>query len=130
MGSLHKTPEEAEAFFEDKMAFTTGPVELNHMLENKNDKINVVDVRDKMDYDKAHIPGSVNLPQTDWDTFAGLDKDKVNILYCYSIVCHLAAKAAMKFAGAGYKVMELDGGFKDWTAHRLQTESGTTKKAS
>lgn len=127
MGTLHKTPEQAKAYFEDKMAFSTGPVELNRMLERSSDKINVVDVREKEDYEKGHVPGAVNLPQSEWENLSGLDKDKVNILYCYSTVCHLAAKAAIRFADSGFKVMELDGGFKEWTAHRLNTESGSLK---
>ncbi|HKE61459.1 MAG TPA: hypothetical protein VKB33_03255, partial [Nitrospira sp.] len=41
-------------------------------------------------------------------------KDRVNVLYCYSLVCHLAAIAAIRFAGQGYPVMELDGGWRWW----------------
>ena len=40
----------------------------------------------------------------------GLRKDKTNVLYSYSQVCHLAATAAVEFVGQGYSVMELDGG--------------------
>ena len=58
----------------------------------------------------------MSLPQNEWNTFRGLSKDKLNILYCYSEVCHLAAKAAVKFASAGFPVMEMDGRFKAWKA--------------
>ena len=115
-------PAKAKKFFEDKVTFTTGPIELQHMIEEEED-IHIVDVRAAEDYEEGHIPGAVNLPQEKWGTFEGLEKDKTNILYCYSHVCHLAAKAAVEFAGKGFPVMEMDGGFKAWKQHDLEIET-------
>lgn len=53
-------PQKARAYFENKVAFTTGPIELSHSLESGN--VNVVDVRAADDYAKGHIPGAINLP--------------------------------------------------------------------
>jgi rhodanese-related sulfurtransferase len=105
-------PAKAKQFFEAKMAFTTGPVELERMM--KNNEVNIVDVRAAEDFAEGHIPGAVNLPKDQWQSLKGLRKDKTNVLYCYSIVCHLAATAAVEFAGRGYPVMELDGGWRRW----------------
>jgi rhodanese-related sulfurtransferase len=105
-------PAKAKEYFEAKMAFTTGPVELERMM--KNNEVNVVDVRAAEDYAQGHIPGSVNLPKDQWPSLKGLRKDKPNVLYCYSQVCHLAATAAVEFAGKGYPIMELDGGWRWW----------------
>ncbi len=115
-------PEKARAFFEAKMAFTTGPIEAERLIQN-GENVNIVDVRAAEDYEEGHIPGAISLPQDKWDTFQGLSKDKTNILYCYSIVCHLAAKAAVHFAAAGYPVMELDGGMRSWKEHELEVET-------
>ncbi len=105
-------PAKAKEYFEAKMAFTTGPVELERMM--KNNEVNVVDVRATEDYAEGHIPGALNLPKDKWHTLAGLRKDKLNVLYCYSHVCHLAATAALEFASKGYPVMELEGGWRWW----------------
>ncbi|HMZ55652.1 MAG TPA: rhodanese-like domain-containing protein, partial [Nitrospira sp.] len=105
-------PAKAKEFFEAKMAFTTGPVELERMMKNK--EVNVVDVRAAEDYAEGHIPGAVNLPKDQWHSLKGLRKDKINVLYCYSQVCHLAATAAVQFAEKGYPMMELDGGWRWW----------------
>ncbi len=105
-------PAKAKEFFEAKMAFTTGPVELERMMKNK--EVNIVDVRAAEDYAQGHIPGAVNLPKDQWPSLKGLRKDKMNVLYCYSQVCHLAATAAVEFAGKGYPIMELDGGWRWW----------------
>jgi rhodanese-related sulfurtransferase len=102
----------AKEYFEAKMAFTTGPVELERMMEHK--EVNVVDVRAAEDYAAGHIPGAVNLPKDQWPTLTGLRKDKTNVLYCYSHVCHLAAAAAVEFAAKGFPVMELEGGWRWW----------------
>jgi rhodanese-related sulfurtransferase len=110
-------PAKAKEFFEAKMAFTTGPVELERMMKNK--EVNVVDVRAAEDYAEGHIPGAVNLPKDQWHSLKGLRKDKINVLYCYSQVCHLAATAAVQFAEKGYPMMELDGGWRWCPPNRL-----------
>ena len=118
--TIPNDPVKAKQYFEAKMAFTTGPVELERMI--KAGEVNVVDVRAAEDYKEGHIPGAVNLPKTEWDNPKGLKKDKNNLLYCYSQVCHLAASAAVKFAGMGYPVMELEGGFDEWKEHEMKIE--------
>ncbi len=114
-------PAKAAEYFEAKMAFTTGPVELERMMR-QGENINIVDVRAAEDYAGGHIPCAVNLPKDRWNTLEGLRKDKINILYCYSHVCHLAAAAAVEFANRGYMVMEMDGGFKAWKEHEMDIE--------
>lgn len=116
-------PAQAKRYFEDKMQFTTGPVELDRMMRQQQNIV-IVDVREAEDYEQGHIPGAINLPHDRWDHVTGLAKDKQNILYCYSHVCHLAATAAVQFAGAGYPVMEMDGGWKAWMKHELPVETG------
>ncbi len=125
-------PARARAYFEDKMAFTTGPVELDRMIRS-GDNITIVDVREAEDFTKGHIPGAINLPHGTWENPTGLSKDKTNVVYCYSQVCHLAASACVVFAGKGFPVMELEGGFKTWEQHDLDIEREATnrlKKAS
>jgi len=106
-------PAKAKEYFEAKMAFTTGPVELERMMK-QGENINIVDVRAAEDYAEGHIPGAVNLPKDKWHALTGLRKDKINVVYCYSQVCHLAATAAVEFASKGYPVMELEGGWRTW----------------
>jgi rhodanese-related sulfurtransferase len=114
-------PGRARAWFEDKLAFTTGPVELDQMLKS-NENIVVVDVREAEDFAKGHVPGALNLPQDRWDTLGGMNRDKTYIFYCYTQTCHLAAQACAKFASRGYQVMEMEGGFAAWKAAELDVE--------
>jgi rhodanese-related sulfurtransferase len=114
-------PAKAKEYFEAKMAFTTGPVEMERAMR-QGENIQVVDVRAAEDYAEGHIPGAISLPKDRWNTLAGLRKDKTNVLYCYSQVCHLAATAAVEFSGKGYPVMELEGGFRAWKEHEMNIE--------
>ena len=127
MGQIFRpyAPTEALDYFENKMHFTTGPMELDDA--RKNSDMVIIDVRAKEDFDKGHIPGAMNLPESDWDKFTGLSKEKLNVLYCYSHVCHLAARAAVEFSAAGYSIMELDGGFDAWKDHELEIETSPRK---
>jgi rhodanese-related sulfurtransferase len=115
-------PQKAKAYFENKMAFTTGPVELARMVESG--EVNVVDVREAEDYEEGHVPGAINLPKGTWESAKGLAKDKINVVYCYSQQCHLAANACATFAAKGFPVMELEGGFNTWEQHELDIETG------
>jgi rhodanese-related sulfurtransferase len=113
-------PVKAREYFEDKMSFTTGPVELERAMKEGN--LNIIDVRAAEDFRKGHIPGAVNLPKEKWDSMEGLSRDRTNVLYCYSQACHLAATAALQAAERGFPVIELEGGFAGWKENQLPVE--------
>ena len=116
------SPARAKSYFEDKLAFTIGPYELDQWIKAGEDNLIVVDVRLAEDYAKGHLPGAINLPKDKWDHPAGLSKDKTNVVYCYTQQCHLAANACVHFADSGYPVMELEGGFQTWKEHQFDIE--------
>ena len=109
----------AKHFFADKMAFTTGPVEVSHQIEKRGD-VAIIDVRESKDFKKGHVPGAISLPRGKWSTCAGLRRDAMNIIYCYAQNCHMGAHAAMQFAAKGYSVIEMDGGFESWKENGLK----------
>ena len=115
----------ARAFFVQKAAATTGPHELQGMLDQKADIV-VVDVRYPGDFRKSHIPGAVNLPKGKWHKPEGLSKDKLNVLYCYNQQCHLATEAALALIEQGYPVVEMEGGFSTWEANGAPVAASAT----
>lgn len=117
---IKNDPAKALKYFEVKMAFTTGPVELNRAINDKQDLV-VVDVRAAEDFEQGHISGAVSLPRDKWTNPAGLRRDRLNIIYTYSHVCHLGAEACVELARQGFPVMEMDGGFVSWTRHNFTT---------
>lgn len=113
---------DAEKFFTSVMAFTTGPVELKEMI--KNNEVRVLDVRDKEDYDKGHIPTAISMPRAEMDTrYRELSKDRLYVVYCYNQQCHLGACACRFLAVNDYHAMLLEGGFDVWkNDFQLETE--------
>ena len=125
--TLTQDATKALEFFESKVAFTTGPVELDRMIKTHAD-IAIIDVRAEEDYEKGHVPGAINLPKEKWGTLQGLEKNKTNVVYCYSQQCHLAANACVEFARNGYPVMELEGGFDAWKEHDLDVDKASINR--
>lgn len=116
------SPAEARRYFENKLAFTLGPVELDRWIKADENNLVVVDVRAAEDFAKGHIPGAINLPKETWDHPQGLSKDRTNVVYCYTQQCHLAANGCARFAAQEYPVMELEGGFKAWKDSQFDIE--------
>ena len=121
-------PAKARAYFEDKLAFTTGPVELARWIKANENNLVIVDVREAEDYEKGHIPGAINLPKEQWENLNELRRDKTNVVYCYTQQCHLAANACARFAAKGYPVMELEGGFEAWKENELEIEESSPNR--
>jgi rhodanese-related sulfurtransferase len=121
-------PNRAREFFEHKVAFTTGPVELDQLLKNNPNQVTIIDVREPEDFAKGHIPGAINVPKNEWESSTKLSKDRTNVVYCYTMLCHLAAKACVVFASKGFPVMELDGGFEGWKDNDMEIEHETTNR--
>jgi len=115
------SPKKASKYFRTKMEFTTGPMELNDMIQHQ-EHINIIDVRKPEDFRMGHIPSAINKYRHLDTSLTGLCKDRNNIIYCYSEDCHLAASAAREFAEHGYPVLELEGGFEGWKTHNLPIE--------
>ena len=114
-------PQEARDYFSRRLTFTLGPMDVHSLLED-GAEFTLIDVRAAEDYSREHIPGALNLPEGRWRSLAGLAKNKMNVIYCYSQHCHLGSRAAFQFAGAGYQVMEMEGGFKSWKESAFPTE--------
>lgn len=113
---------DAAAYFEAKLAYEIGPIGLKMALES-GEKLTIVDLRTPELFAKSHIPGAINLKFEELDkNLDKLNKDQTTVVYCYDIVCHLSAKAAIELAKKGYKVKELVGGFDTYAEKNLKVE--------
>lgn len=120
----------AQAFFQDRIQFTTGTHELEVLLNGDTDpeSYQVVDVRFPDDYAQSRIPGAINLPMPKSGNprylEEKLDKNATLYVYCYTPTCHLAAQAAVKLTAAGYRVVEVEGGWTTWQESGHAIEEG------
>lgn len=113
INNIRLNTSKAEEFFTQRLAYTLGPVELKKMQEAN--KVKLIDVRRKEDYDEGHIPHAISIPKDEFkNRITELSNKNVHVVYCYNQQCHLAAAAAFELAKNEFPVMELEGGFDVW----------------
>jgi rhodanese-related sulfurtransferase len=117
------SPEARANFYRTKMEAEWGPYDLQHALEAKDGRVIVIDTRDAESFAQEHIPGAVNIPTDELSSrLSELPKDKEVVPYCWSVVCHLATRAALMLAEEGYRVHELAGGIEYWKHYSMPLE--------
>lgn len=97
------------------------------MMDNK-DSFLLIDARTKEEYDEAHIPGSVNIPEKKFDDLLPslpADKTSLLVIYCNGVKCGKSRKVAKKATDFGYSNIMLYGeGFPVWEEHNLNIVAG------
>ena len=91
---------------------------VENILEGKTIGL-VIDSRPKKKkYDLGHIPGAINIPDSQFEKMKGLlpaDKDALIVFYCQGLKCALSHKGAYKAEKLGYKNIKVySKGYPDW----------------
>jgi rhodanese-related sulfurtransferase len=108
-------PAEAAAYFSAKEGFETDVADVAFDLREGISGFTLVDVRDTLSYEAAHLPGAVSLPSGRLNSNTPvLPREEVLVLYCWGPACNGASKAAARLAGQGYQVKEMLGGIEYW----------------
>ena len=86
---------------------------LKNVIDNKDSRFVIVDVRNDTAYDRGHIESAINIPGG-WvsDIKEPPSKDKYLILYCGMGLTSPAAGERLK--AEGYKFIYVWGGISDW----------------
>ena len=89
------------------------------------DNITLIDVREKDEYEHAHIPGAILMPLSTFDPTAIPDQeDKHLVFHCRSgRRCGMAAEKALH-AGYTGTIKRMEGGFLAWDAAGFDSEPG------
>lgn len=118
---LTRNTERARRFFEEKLSYIMTPTTLNERL--RSETFQIIDIRNTEDFNNGHIPGSMNIPFEKLETmWTKLSKDKINILYCYNLHCHLSTRGALMLSERNLPVMILEGGFDTWKLNNFKIE--------
>ena len=98
--------------------------ELKQRMEDSSDAGYVIlDIRDRPDYEGAHIPGAINIPLKELG-YSFVSLDKVNDMIVYCKVGEQSKVACQILARAGFKdVYNLTYGLKGWN-YALETSNG------
>lgn len=95
------------------MSFKQISTEETNDLMAKKDCI-ILDVRDVMSYEAAHISNAIQVKEEDVEQFIG-SADKTKPLICYCFHGHSSQMAAQFFVDQGFAdVYSMDGGFEAW----------------
>lgn len=96
--------------------------------ETRNHDAKLIEVLDRDQFEKFHLPGAINVPLND-----GFDdrirravprKDEKVILYCQDDECSASARAARRMEEMGYtNVYDYEGGKVDWKRAGLPIEN-------
>lgn len=117
------SPRSAFAYFDQKLKYEVGPVEMKEKIDRHDSNYELIDVRSKEAYEKAHIPGAKHVPYEEFGSRTWeFSEHKENIVYCYNHTCQLADRAARWLADKGYPVKMLIGGFDTWEKLEHPTE--------
>ena len=122
-------PADAVEYFAAELGFEVDPDDLARDLDaGRTDGYVIVETRAPAAFEKARIPGAVNLPYRDLtpETTAHLDRDLVYVCYCESTACNAATKGALKLAELGFRVKRLSGGITGWIAAGYPVEGAPT----
>lgn len=101
---------------------------LKEMIGKDNDFL-LVNVLLPKQFNREHIPGSVNIPVNDENFERKFEekaesKDRKIVVYCASFDCKASPNAAERLENLGYKkVYDYQGGIKDWKEAGYPTES-------
>ena len=82
-----------------------GHEELRAIVDAEVRNFLLVDSRNPEEYQEAHIPGAINIPEKEMDRFLGLlpaDKSTRIIFYCNGVKCGKSKKAAARSIELGY----------------------------
>lgn len=112
-------------YYQHKIDFEMDSYDLFHAME-KGENVVPIDTRQTSAFEKAHIPGAINIPHREMNEESTklLDKSAMYVCYCTGIGCNASTKGALNMARLGFKVKELTGGLEWWKfdGHELEGE--------
>jgi rhodanese-related sulfurtransferase len=89
------------------------PETVKEIVDNKDDRYLLLSVRRPEDFDNGHIPGAVNIPFGEGiqKELAGLPRDKIIIVYCYTGQTSSQTVAVLR--AMGFEAYSMTGGMGD-----------------
>jgi rhodanese-related sulfurtransferase len=89
------------------------------------EELTVLDVREPIEWDQAHVPGSLHIPMAELPTRLGeLPADRRLLVVC--AVGARSARAAGWLVRQGHDAINLDGGLVEWQSAGRPLVSGAT----
>ncbi len=101
--------------------------QLKAMLDGKKE-FTLIDARSQEEFQEAHIPGAISIPEKKFDEMTSLlptDKNARLVFYCNGVKCGKSKRTAKKAEAAGYKNILIYGeGFPVWEEKNQKIVAG------
>ncbi len=121
--SVTNNHSKAVEFFSSRLGFLIAPSKLKEHLDASDSNIVVIDVRHLDSYNESRIPSATFIDADNLDSqWKHFSSDKTHVIYCYSELCHRAARVCLAASIKGFSVMELHGGFEGWAEYPMRIE--------
>lgn len=105
---------------------TLTTTQMEHLMEDE--EALVINVLDEEDFERAHIPGTANIPVSSDDFVERVEEkaermDRPIVVYCAGPECDASPTAAETLEEAGFsEVFDYEGGMKAWIAAGNEAE--------
>jgi rhodanese-related sulfurtransferase len=121
------SPADAVAHFADRLAYQTDVSDVYADLTAGVPGLVVVDSRSPEAWIQGHIPDAVHLPTAEIPARAAelIPAGATVVTYCWGPGCNGSTRAALAFAGLGYPVKEMIGGYEYWVREGLPVRTAT-----
>lgn len=94
------------------------------------DRLVVLDVRPKDEFEAGHVPGAVSVPLAELERrLKQVPKNREIVAYCRGPYCAFAPEAVRVLNKRGYRARQLEDGFPEWSAAGLPIERSDRRSA-
>lgn len=94
------------------------------------DRLVVLDVRPKDEFEAGHLPGAVSVPLAELERrLKQVPKNREIVAYCRGPYCAFAPEAVRVLNKRGYRARQLEDGFPEWSAAGLPIERSDGRSA-
>ncbi|KPF45160.1 rhodanese-like domain-containing protein [Rhizobium sp. G187] len=114
------------AHYAARLSFETDCWDVHAVLEKGEPDFVLLDVRGPALFEKAHVPGAINLPHGKMTErkMAEWPEDTLFVVYCAGPHCNGTDKAALRLARLGRKVKVMIGGMTGWADEGFAVATG------
>jgi rhodanese-related sulfurtransferase len=118
--------ETVREFYARRLSLETDCWDVHKAMHTGTKDFVLLDVRNTKLYEKAHVPGAINLPRGQMTESKLVDwpADTLFVVYCAGPHCNGADKAALRLARLGKRVKVMIGGMTGWADEGFSYASG------
>ncbi|MBX9470206.1 rhodanese-like domain-containing protein [Rhizobium sp. WL3] len=115
------------AHYAARLSFETDCWDVHESLSRGDPDFVLLDVRGPKLFEKAHVPGAINLPHGKMTErkMAEWPEDTLFVVYCAGPHCNGTDRAALRLSRLGRKVKVMIGGMTGWADEGFAFANGT-----